>query len=50
VSYTQDGDKIALTCEGAAKTIFTVNDDGSLAGPPEGLYAHKAFAHLTEKR
>lgn len=31
---------------GAKSVAFTVNNDGSLSGPPAGIWTHKAFAHL----
>jgi hypothetical protein len=34
-TYTVDGKKLALSCKGqAGKMNFTIQDDGSLAGPP----------------
>jgi len=34
-TYTVDGTKLNLNCEGdAGKTVFTIHDDGSLTGPP----------------
>lgn len=45
-TYTQDGVKITLKCEPGTQTVFTVNKDGSLSGPPEGIWGQKAFAHL----
>ena len=50
-TYSQNGNKVDLTCEGAKheKVAYAVNGDGSLTGPPTGMYGHKAFAHLTEK-
>jgi hypothetical protein len=38
-TYTQSDKKISLTCEGDT-TQLTMNDDGSLAGPPDGMLAH----------
>jgi hypothetical protein len=43
-TYTQDGKTVALTCEGVKETL-TVNDDGSLSGPPNGL-----LTRLTKKK
>jgi hypothetical protein len=43
-TYTQESKTITLECEGD-KTVFTVNDDGSLSGPPSGF-----LARLTKKR
>jgi hypothetical protein len=37
-SYTESGNKVNLLCEGDS-TIFTVEDDGALAGPPNGFMA-----------
>jgi hypothetical protein len=37
-TYTQTGKAIALSCENE-KIELTVNDDGSLAGPPDGFAA-----------
>lgn len=34
-TYTVDGTKLNLNCEGdAGKTVFTIHDDGTLTGPP----------------
>lgn len=35
-SYTEKGKTISLVCDGAS-TEFTVDDDGALIGPPEGM-------------
>ena len=35
-SYTESGKTINLVCEGDT-TVFTVDDDGALVGPPEGM-------------
>ena len=35
-SYTESGKSLTLTCVGD-KTVFTVDDDGALNGPPDGL-------------
>jgi hypothetical protein len=43
-TYAQNGKTVALTCEGD-KTDFTVNDDGSLTGPPNGF-----ISRLTKKK
>jgi len=43
-TYKQDGKSITLECEGD-KTVFTVNDDESLTGPPSGF-----LARLTKKK
>src|SRR5437764_8347782 len=37
-TYTQNGKTVSLTCE-SDKIEFTVNDDGSLAGPRNGFAA-----------
>jgi hypothetical protein len=37
-TYTESGKTLRLVCEGDT-TIFTVQDDGALAGPSEGLMA-----------
>lgn len=37
-SYSQSGKSLALTCEGD-KTDFTIDDDGALIGPPDGMLA-----------
>jgi hypothetical protein len=51
-TYTQDSGKVTLACAGAKdeKAVYTVNDDGSLTGPPDGIWGQKAFAHMTEKK
>jgi hypothetical protein len=43
-TYKQDSNKITMECEGD-KTVFTLNDDGSLSGPPNGF-----LARLTKKK
>jgi hypothetical protein len=43
-SYTQNAKKVSLTCEGDT-TVFTVDDDGALNGPPNGF-----LGRLTKKK
>ena len=43
-SYAQNGKTVTLTCEGD-KTDFTIADDGSLQGPPQGM-----LGKLTKKK
>ena len=43
-TYSQDGKKVSLTCEGDT-TLFTVDDDGALNGPPNGF-----LGRLTKKK
>jgi hypothetical protein len=38
-TYTQDGKKVTLICEGDT-TVLTIDNDGALNGPPEGMLAH----------
>lgn len=45
-TYKQDGAKITVTCDGVAGAIFTVNKNGSLTGPLEGMWEHTEFEHL----
>lgn len=50
-TYNQDGVSITLTCGEKengekVKAVFTVNKDGSLSGPLEGMWGESAFAHL----
>ncbi len=35
-TYTEDSKTVTLTCEGQPVAL-TVNDDGSLSGPPDGM-------------
>lgn len=35
-TYTEDGKTVTLTCEGLPATL-TINDDGSLSGPADGM-------------
>jgi hypothetical protein len=35
-TYTESGKTVTLICEGD-KTVFTVDDDGALIGPPGGM-------------
>jgi len=37
-SYTESGTKVSLVCDGDT-TLFTVEDDGALSGPPNGFMA-----------
>jgi predicted small secreted protein len=43
-TYTENGKTVELACEGV-KEVLTVNDDGSLSGPPGGL-----MGRLTKKK
>jgi hypothetical protein len=43
-SYEESGKSVTLTCEGD-KTVFTVDDDGDLNGPPGGF-----LTRLTKKK
>jgi hypothetical protein len=38
-TYTQSGNNITLICEGDTEQL-TVQSDGSLNGPPDGMLAH----------
>ena len=38
-TYTQSGNNISLICEGDTEQL-TLNSDGSLSGPPDGMLAH----------
>lgn len=37
-TWTESGKTLTLVCEGD-KTDFTIDDDGALIGPPEGMLA-----------
>ena len=43
-THKQESKTVTLECEGD-KTVFTLNDDGSLSGPPNGF-----LARLTKKK
>ena len=43
-TYTESGKTVTLTCEGD-KSVFTLDDDGALNGPPGGF-----LARLTKKK
>jgi hypothetical protein len=43
-TYTESGKTVTLVCEGD-KTVFTVDDDGSLNGPQGGM-----LGRLTKKK
>lgn len=45
--YQQEQNNVSLTCD-SEKAEFTINRDGSLTGPPEGMWGEAAFARLTE--
>jgi hypothetical protein len=49
-NYTLSGNKLSLTCDEGAKAVFKIADNGSLVGPPTGMYNHPAFAHFIEKK
>ncbi|MGO8934043.1 MAG: hypothetical protein ACLPLZ_13215 [Terracidiphilus sp.] len=48
--YNQNADKVTLTCDGVAGAVFTLNKDGSLSGPADGLWHHAEFSHMTESK
>jgi hypothetical protein len=37
-TYTQDGNKVTLSCEGVTE-VLTLGSDGALSGPPDGMLA-----------
>ena len=43
-TYSESGKTITLICE-ADKTVFTIDEDGALNGPPDGF-----LARLTKKK
>ena len=43
-TYSETGKSVTLVCEGD-KTVFTVDDDGALIGPPNGM-----LGRLTKKK
>lgn len=43
-TYTESGKSVTLVCEGD-KSVFTVDDDGALNGPPGGF-----LSRLTKKK
>jgi hypothetical protein len=49
-TYKQAGVNVTLTCDGGERADFTVNADGSLNGPPEGMWGDAAFSHLNLKK
>jgi hypothetical protein len=49
-TYKQNGDKVTLTYDQGVKAVFTVEIDGSLTGPPAGIWGQKAFAHMVLKK
>ncbi len=49
--YKQDGATITMTIkDDGTAAVFTVNKDGSLTGPPEGIWGHKAFMHMIPEK
>lgn len=46
--YEQEHNKVTITCDHGVKADFTINRDGSLTGPVEGMWGEAAFARLTE--
>jgi hypothetical protein len=43
-TYSESGKSVTLICDGD-KTVFTVDGDGDLNGPPDGF-----MGHLTKKK
>lgn len=43
-TYSENGKKVTMICEGDT-TVFSVDDDGALSGPPDGL-----LTRLTRKK
>ena len=43
-TYTEDSKSVTLTCAGQP-AVLTINDDGSLSGPPDGM-----MGKLTKKQ
>jgi hypothetical protein len=43
-TYSESGKTVTLICVGD-KTVFTIEDDGALSGPPDGL-----LTRLTKKK
>jgi hypothetical protein len=43
-TYTESGKTLTMICVGD-KTVFTIEDDGALSGPPDGL-----LTRLTKKK
>ena len=43
-TYSESGKSVTLTCDGD-NTLFSVDNDGALNGPPAGF-----LAHLTKKK
>jgi hypothetical protein len=54
--YNQSGDHVTLACDVMgqsmvnARIVYTVGADGSLTGPPSGMWGEAQFSHLTEKK
>jgi peptidoglycan hydrolase-like protein with peptidoglycan-binding domain len=46
--YELENNKVTITCDHGVKAEFTINRDGSLTGPVEGMWGEAAFARLTE--
>jgi hypothetical protein len=49
-SYTQDRDQVVVTCARGVKITYVIDSDGALTGPPEGIWGHAVFSHLTLKQ
>jgi hypothetical protein len=47
--FKREQNTVALDCSGT-KAVFTVNPDGSLSGPTDGIWGHKSFATMTEQK
>jgi peptidoglycan hydrolase-like protein with peptidoglycan-binding domain len=46
--YQQEQSKVTITCDHGVGAEFTINRDGSLTGPAEGMWGETAFARLAE--
>ena len=49
-TYTEDKNKVSVAFLGGVRAVFTFADDGSLTGPPEGVFQHKSFARMIAKK
>ena len=49
-SYRQTGEKVALRCQESASAGYTLTGDGTLEGPPAGMFGHSAFARMKPEK
>jgi hypothetical protein len=48
-SYIQNRDQVSVSCARGVKITYVLDSEGSLTGPPEGIWGHAVFSRLKLK-